>query len=632
MLIDALIVNISLFGSLLIRFDWAIPLNYLQLVNKYALLFTIISLACFAMFGLYKRVWQYASIGELITIMLAVTVGTTLKITFGYLIVNTEGPFLPRSVLLLTWFMTIFMIGGSRLIWRLYREHKAGGHIKGGKPVVIYGAGDAGVMVAREMRNHFSTQINVVGFIDDDHVKRGLKLLGLPVLGDRENIAKVVEKYGIERIILAIPSAEGKEVRKVVEICKETSAEVQILPGMFDLIDGTISVNNIREVQIEDLLGREPVKVDLEEITEYTHNKTVLVTGAGGSIGSELCRQVARFSPKKLLLLDIYEHTIYDLEIELRNEFPELKIYPLIKDIREKESMENVFRDYSPQVVFHAAAHKHVPLMEHNPEEAIKNNIKGTYNVAQAADRFNVQKFVMISTDKAVNPTSVMGATKRVGEMIIQHMDKISKTSFVAVRFGNVLGSKGSVIPLFKRQIANGGPVTVTHPEMVRFFMTIPEAVQLVIQAGAMARGGEIFILDMGEPVKIMDLANSLIKLSGFEPNVDIDIKISGVRPGEKLYEELLTADDVCDATTHKRIFVEKPSEPDVAVMEEIILGIMTDNLPVNKAGVEIYLKNLIPSFREKCAENSADFDEQEEVNEQDLDFKSNEANNVLVS
>lgn len=637
MCIDAFIVVISLYGALYIRFDWDVPPNYLQSLNKYVVFFTLISLVSFMLFGLYKRVWQYASIGELITIMLAVTVGKTLNITFAFFAVGVENtPFLPRSVLLLSWFMTIFFIGGTRLIWRLYRERKFGGAIKGGKPVVIYGAGDAGVMVAREMKNHFSTQVNVVGFIDDDHAKRGLKLFGLPILGDRDDLVNIVDKYGIERIILAIPSAEGKQIKEVVDVCKETTAELQILPGMFDLIDGTISVNNIREVQIEDLLGRESVKIDLEGITEYTHNKTVLVTGAGGSIGSELCRQIARFDPKLILLLDIYENTIYDLERELKENFPGINIYPLIKDVREKESMENVFKEFKPEVVFHAAAHKHVPLMEHNPEEAIKNNIRGTYNVAQAADKMGVKKFVLISTDKAVSPTSVMGATKRVAEMVIQHMDKVSETSFVAVRFGNVLGSIGSVVPLFKKQIAKGGPVTVTHPDMVRFFMTIPEAVQLVIQAGSMARGGEVFILDMGEPVKIIDLAKSLIKLSGFEPDIDIDIEITGVRPGEKLYEELLIDNDCCDATTHRRIFVEKPNKVDVAMMEGIISDVVTHNLPVNKADSEKYLKDLIPDFREKCAHDLDDCEDGEcelekKKQVEDMDIKISKTSDVMV-
>lgn len=612
MFLDALIVAFSLYGSLYIRFGTVIPSKFLLILSRYIVFFILISLLSFTLFGLYKRVWEYASIGEIITIILAVSVATTLNITFDFFIIGLDhNPFLPRSVLLLSWFMTIFFIGGSRLLWRLYRERKLGGKIKDGKPVLIYGAGDAGAMVAREMNNNYSAKVNVVGFIDDDETKRGLRLLGAPILGNRDDLVEIVDKYGIERIILAIPSAEGKQIKKVVDECKKTSAEVKILPGMFDLIDGKVSVSNIREVQIEDLLGRESVKIDLDGISEYTHDKVVLVTGAGGSIGSELCRQIARFSPKLILLLDIYENTICDLERELEENFPGIALYPLIKDIREKESIDNVFEKFKPEVVFHAAAHKHVPLMEYNPEEAIKNNIRGTYNVAQAADKTGVRKFVLISTDKAVGPTSVMGATKRVAEMVIQYMNKTSETSFVAVRFGNVLGSRGSVVPLFKKQIARGGPVTVTHPEMVRFFMTIPEAVQLVIQAGAMARGGEVFILDMGEPVKIMDLAKSLIHLSGFELDVDIDIVITGVRPGEKLYEELITDEGCCDATKHKRIFVEKSPKIDPLTMKKIINDVVTHNLPVNKNDSEKYLKKLIPKFREKIAYNLLDFEDE---------------------
>ncbi|MDW7674363.1 MAG: nucleoside-diphosphate sugar epimerase/dehydratase, partial [Bacillota bacterium] len=506
---------------------------------------------------------------------------------------------LPRSVYILAWILNIAFIGGSRLAWRLFREYgfnyKNG---KDGKPILVIGAGDSGVIVAKELKRHYSNNINIIGFVDDDPAKQRLSILGIPVLGNRSVIKNLVERYDIQEIILAIPSAPGKVVREIIEICQQTKAKLKILPGMYDLIEGNVTVSQIRDVEVEDLLGREAVKVNLTEISGYTTENTVLVTGAGGSIGSELCRQLINFLPEKLILLDVCENNTYEIEMELRQINPNVQIVPLVKDVRDRKAIEQVFKTYRPQVVFHAAAHKHVPLMEINPEEAIKNNVMGTYNVAYAADLFGVNKFVLISTDKAVNPTSVMGASKRIAEMFIQHMDKTSKTNFVAVRFGNVLGSRGSVIPLFKKQIAQGGPVTITHEDMVRYFMTIPEAVQLVIQAGAMAEGGEIFVLDMGEPVKIMDLARSLIKLSGFEPNIDIEIVVTGMRPGEKLYEELLTAEEGVNATTHARIFVARPNGLKVQLIEETMANMVAGKLPINQHETELFLQQFLPEFR----------------------------------
>ncbi|SMB88525.1 NDP-sugar epimerase, includes UDP-GlcNAc-inverting 4,6-dehydratase FlaA1 and capsular polysaccharide biosynthesis protein EpsC [Desulfonispora thiosulfatigenes DSM 11270] len=605
-IIDAFLIYVAFYMALLVRFDFDIPATNLTGFHSIAIHLVVVAVICFHLFGLYKRVWQYASIGELLIVVVAVGVATTMQVTLAYFFMEGASFPLPRSIFILSCFFTIFLVGGSRLAWRLFRDQALNMHtIRGGKPILIIGAGDAGFMVAKEMKNHFSGKVNVVGFIDDSATKQSSKILNIPVLGNRGDIPEIVSRYNIERVIIAIPSVEGKVIKEIVEICNQTNAEIQILPGMYDLIEGNVTVNNIREVQVEDLLGRDPIKVDLQGISEYINDRVVLVTGAGGSIGSELCRQIARFSPSELLLLDISENTIYEIELELRSTHPDLKIYPLIKDIREKDSMERVFRQFKPKVVFHAAAHKHVPLMEHNPEEAIKNNVRGTYNVARSADKFGAERFVLISTDKAVNPTSVMGASKRVAEMIIQFMDKTSKTNFMAVRFGNVLGSKGSVVPLFKKQIREGGPVTVTHEEMVRFFMTIPEAVQLVIEAGSMSKGGEIFILDMGEPVKIIDLARTLIRLSGFEPEVDIDIEISGIRPGEKLYEELLISKEGCDATKHKRIYAEKPNFLDIPLIEEVIASILTDKLPNSKEETEKFLKAIIPQFRDKCASNN---------------------------
>ncbi|WP_031514144.1 nucleoside-diphosphate sugar epimerase/dehydratase [Desulfofalx alkaliphila] len=596
---DVILINIAIYGALLIRFDGAIPGQYIDAYINLAPFFTLIVIAVFYLAGLYNRLWQYASIGELVTVITAVTVGMAINVTVAYFLMDSGSHLLPRSVFIISWVLNIVIIGGSRLGWRVVRDYGLKIYQPtGGKPVLIVGAGDAGVLVAKELKSHYNGKINIVGFVDDDIDKQKLKILSLPVLGDRNDIPKLVSQFAIQEIIIAMPSAKRKVIREIVTVCQDTEAMVKILPGMFELIDGDVSVNKIREVQVEDLLGRDPVKLDLESITQYLHGQVVLVTGAGGSIGSELCRQIINYSPRKLLLLDNCENNVYDIEMELKNTNPHVKQIPLVKDVQDKKAIEEIFKVYKPQVVFHAAAHKHVPLMEANPEEAIKNNVMGTYNVARLADLYASKKFVLISTDKAVNPTSVMGATKRVAEMFIQHLDKTSNTNFVAVRFGNVLGSRGSVVPLFKKQIAEGGPLTVTHPDMIRYFMTIPEAVQLVIQAGAMAKGGEIFVLDMGDPVKIMDLAKSIIKLSGFEPGKDIDIVITGMRPGEKLYEELLTAEEGVNATTHKRIYVAKPNNLNYKLIEEKIAEIMAGQLPQNQVETEMFLRQFIPKFK----------------------------------
>ena len=604
LILDAVLVNFALLAALLIRFDGIVPKNFMDSFFRLAPIFTLIALTCFYFFGLYHRLWQYASIGELLVVVYGVTLAITINITFVYFLIEGGSLPLPRSVFLLDWLLMQFFIGGSRLAWRLFRDHSLNTmQTKKGKPILIVGAGDSGVLIAKELKRHFNGAINIVGFVDDDPAKQNLKILGFPVLGDRNLINNLVEKYDIEEIILAIPSVGRTIVREIVEICQETRAELRILPGMSELIEGKVTVNHIREVQIEDLLGRDPVSVDLEEISQYLHGQVVLVTGAGGSIGSELCRQIIKFSPKKLLLLDVCENNVYDIEMELSNIVCDVELYPLVKDVRDKKSVEQVFKAYKPKVVFHAAAHKHVPLMEINAEEAIKNNVIGTYNLGCAADKYGVGKFVFISTDKAVNPVNIMGASKRLAEIIIQYLDTISKTNFVAVRFGNVLGSRGSVIPLFKKQIAEGGPVTVTDPEMVRYFMTIPEAVELVIQAGSMANGGEIFILDMGEPVRIVDLARTLIRLSGFEPDKDIEIIYTGARPGERLYEELLTAEEGINATSHERIFVARPNGLNIELIEETIRNIENGVVPQNKEETVKFINEFIPEFN--CKTNN---------------------------
>jgi len=606
MLIDALLINLAAFGSFYLRFEEGIPLDYYQTYYHTAIGGTILYLVVFYVFGLYNRLWQYASTGELLSIVYAVSVGTggTVAAVYFYGLSNADTLSyvrMPHTAAVLLWLAMVFLIGGSRFIWRILQENTLDRHVPGSqKQVLIVGAGDAGVLAARELKNRNYRDGRPVGFIDDNHSKQKLQLLGIPVLGTRIDIARIVKGHNVDEVIIAMPSASGESVREIVQICEESGVILKIMPGVYDIISGDINVNPIRQVQVEDLLGRDPVSVDLEEVAGYVAGETVFITGAGGSIGSEICRQIARFNPGKLVLLGHGENSIFDIEQELRVEHPGIDYITEILDIKDREKVFLIFKRYKPGVVFHAAAHKHVPLMERNPEEALKNNVVGTQNLAEAADQVKVKTFVSISTDKAVNPTSVMGATKRTAEMLIQSLDLRSQTKFVAVRFGNVLGSRGSVIPTFKRQIAQGGPVTVTHPDMVRYFMTIPEAAQLVIQAGAMGRGGEIFILDMGKPVKIVDLAKDLIRLSGFQPDVDIKIQFTGIRPGEKLFEELLTAEEGVTSTKHSRIFVAKPNGIDVKLLEELTHVIRERGSFLTRDEVIELLQSVIPSFRKK--------------------------------
>jgi FlaA1/EpsC-like NDP-sugar epimerase len=523
----------------------------------YAAVATVICPVVMYVFKLYNRVWQYASVGELMSIVKAVSVICLSSYAISTIVSNS---FVPMSLLILTFETSLLLKGGIRFGWRVFRDFyfkKAANQ----RRTLVIGAGDCGTLIAKELMFDRNSQMRPVAFIDDNPKKHHLQVLGLPIYGGRDRIAEVVDRLSIDDIVIALPSISKREISAIIEACKSTKAKLKIIPNLGDLIHGRITVKEIRDVDVEDLLGREPIKIDLQEVANYMKNKAVLVTGAGGSIGSELCRQISLFQPRKLLLLGHGENSIYNIEMELREKYPNLILETIIADVQDIGRMEQVFAAYSPQVVFHAAAHKHVPLMEKNPMEAIKNNVFGTRNVADCADRFGAERFVLISTDKAVNPTSVMGTTKRIAEMYVQSLNHYSKTKFAAVRFGNVLGSRGSVIPKFKEQIKNGGPVTVTHPDMTRYFMTIPEAVQLVIQAGAFADGGEVFVLDMGEPVKILDLAKDLIRLSGFEPNIDIEIAYSGIRPGEKLFEELLTTEEGLGSTKHNRIFIGKPSD-----------------------------------------------------------------------
>lgn len=552
--IDLLIVCFSIYSSYYFRFNGLIPLEYIQQFQIYLIVSAIVGPLSMVFFKLYNRIWQYASVGEMLSIFKAVVLSS---IFFYFLTLLFSGRMIPLSVFIRTFETHLLLIGGSRFLWRIVRD----GYYKkktDQRKALIIGAGDCGILIVKELKQNVSLQIYPLAFIDDDPLKQQLQLLGIPVSGNRNAIPQIVEKYNIDDIIIAMPSVSRKEISEIIEICKQTKAKLKIMPRLNDLIQGKVSIQKIRDVEVEDLLGRDPVDVDLMGIADYVEQKTVLITGAGGSIGSELCRQIALYHPSKLLLLGHGENSIYMIEKEMSRIAPGLQIESIIADVQDRSRMEEVFHIHKPQVVFHAAAHKHVPLMEQNPSEAIKNNVFGTKNVAECADQYGTERFVLISTDKAVNPTSIMGATKRIAEMIIQCLGKQSKTKFVAVRFGNVLGSRGSVIPHFKEQIARGGPVTVTHPDMIRYFMTIPEAVQLVIQAGSFVQGGEVFILDMGKPVRILDLAKDLIQLSGFEPYVDIEIEFSGIRPGEKLFEELLMNAEDMSSTKHNRIFIEK--------------------------------------------------------------------------
>lgn len=599
MLVDAMLVNLAAFGSFYIRFEGDISAQDLSIYYHTAWAATLLYLAVFYVFGLYKRLWQYASTGELLSIVFTVTVGTGGTVALVYVLAPQR---VPHSVAALLWFTTVFLIGGSRFIWRILQENVFTPHVPGSqKQVLIVGAGDAGVMAARELKNRNFREGRPVGFIDDAAKKQKLQLMGIPVLGTRRDIPRIVKGHNIDEVIIAMPSASGEAVREIVRICEKTGVDLKIMPGVINVLSGQVDAHPIREIQVEDLLGREPVELDLEQVAGYLTGETVLVTGGGGSIGSEICRQVTKFNPGKLIVAGHGENSVFDIEQEMRSNYPGLDVVTEILDIKDRDKVQLVFQKHRPGVVFHAAAHKHVPLMERNPEEALKNNIVGSKNLAEAADAVKVKTFVLISTDKAVNPTSVMGTTKRVAEMIIQSMDKHSDTRFVAVRFGNVLGSRGSVIPTFKKQIAKGGPVTVTHPEMVRYFMTIPEAAQLVIQAGAMAEGGEIFILDMGKPVKILDLARDLIRLSGFEPEADIPIKFTGIRPGEKLYEELLTSEEGTTATKHKRIFVAKPNSINEEKIEELISIIREHGSYLSRDEVIKLLQGVVPAFRRQA-------------------------------
>lgn len=566
LIMDTMSIVIASFAAIYIRFDFqfnAIPKEYMTKFEHILPFNIAITILFFVIWKLYKSVWRYASATEMLNIVFATSCTAVAQLGFCHL-TNQR---MPRSYYIIYLFLLFAMTCGIRFSYRILRiinmKRADMTQKKTGNNVMLIGGGAAANAIIKEAESSQFVTMNIKCIIDDNPGCHGKFLRGVPIVGGRDKIADAVGQYSIDEIIFAIPSANNKTRKEILDVCKETGCKLRTLPGIYQLINGDVSVSKLKEVEIEDLLGRDPIQINTEEILNSVHNKVILVTGGGGSIGSELCRQIAAHHPKQLIILDIYENSVYEIQQELLRKYPELNQVVLIASVRNTARIEKIFETYHPDIVYHAAAHKHVPLMETSPNEAIKNNVFGTYKTAQAAARCGVKKFVLISTDKAVNPTNIMGASKRICEMVIQMMNNTTDTNFVAVRFGNVLGSNGSVIPLFKQQIAAGGPVTVTDPNIIRYFMTIPEAVSLVLQAGTYARGGEIFVLNMGEPVKILDLATNLIKLSGYKPGEDIEIKFTGLRPGEKMYEELLMNEEGLKETANKMIFIGKPIEFD---------------------------------------------------------------------
>lgn len=592
---DLIIVNLALYLSLLIKFDRKIPNDIILKLPYNFITTTLASGIIFYLYGLYSMLWVYASLEELIKIFLATSLGICVQIIATCML----GIMLPLTASFICWILTFNLVGVVRLSTRLLKQIKIKSlQTNSKKRVMIIGAGEAASILIKEIKNNVQSIYDPVVAIDDDCAKHNTHINGIPIIGGRDSIVTVARDMSIHMIIIAIPSLSRRKIAELIKICRETNCKIKVLPSVYSLVNGDISFNKIRDVTLEDLLTRDEIDLAMDEIALYIYGKTILVTGGGGSIGSELCRQIADFLPKKLLIFDIYENNAYDLQNELQQKYKDkLDITVIIGSIQDRNKLESIFSLYKPQIVFHAAAHKHVPLMEDNPQEAVKNNIFGTLNLAEYAHEYNTETFVLISTDKAVNPTSIMGATKRAAELIIQHKNKSSKTKYCAVRFGNVLGSSGSIIPLFKKQIQYGGPITITHPEITRYFMTIPEAVSLVIQSGAMMEGGEIFVLDMGEPINITDLAISLITLSGLKPHIDIEIQYIGLRPGEKLYEELLITEGDVKITKNNKIFIEKGNQHDITACIKILEEERPYNLENQEEVIE-FLEKLIPSYQ----------------------------------
>lgn len=595
-LLDMFTIQLASFLALYIRYDFKfddIDRRFLFSILKNAPFNTAIILCVLAVFKLYSSLWKYASVNELLKIIYSGIVCFIIIIA-EMLIINFD---VPRSYPFIFTAMLVLGITCTRFAYRFFRTIKyESAEANSGIRTMIVGGGQAASMLIKEIKTSDYTNYSILCIIDDDKKKKGKYISGIKVMGDRYSINYMAEKYQIEQIIIAMPSADRRDVKDILEICKHTNCKLKKIPGIYQLVNGSVSINDIKNVEIADLLGREQIKVNLDIVMSYVKNQTVLVTGGGGSIGSELCRQIAIHQPKQLIIVDIYENNAYDIQQELVDKYPELNLVVLIASVRNTHRMNEIFSKYKPDIVYHAAAHKHVPLMEASPNEAIKNNVFGTYKTAMAAAENDVKKFVLISTDKAVNPTNIMGASKRICEMIIQMFNKrYPKTNFVAVRFGNVLGSNGSVIPLFEKQIKMGGPVTVTDPDIIRYFMTIPEAVSLVLQAGAYANGGEIFVLDMGEPVKILDLAKNLIRLMGYYEE-EIGIVFTGLRPGEKLYEELLMSEEGLQDTENKLIHIGKPIEFDENILENQ-LEKLKEACEKDEEDIKNIVKEIVPQY-----------------------------------
>jgi len=576
-----------------------IAMTYIEGIKMIIPLFIyiIVNIISIGLFKGYSSLWNKSVDREFVQMVIATSI---YQVPIA-MIVKSMGYNFPLVFYVINTLLILLATCTSRIGYRTIRKitmYMSIEKYENAKKVLIIGAGSAGRLIIKELYENPQLQKKPIGIIDDNKNKLGKKIHNIPVIGTCEDIETIVKNYEVDEIIFSIANIENKRKKEIIKLCKSCKCVVKTIPGIYEIIEGKVDIKNIRDVEIEDLLGREPININTKEISNYLENKTILVTGGGGSIGSELCRQIAKVNPKKLIILDIYENNAYEIQQELIRSYKDkLNLEVVVGSIRDEKRLEAIFEKYKPEVVFHAAAHKHVPLMEKSPCEAIKNNVFGTKNVATMADKYGVKRFVLISTDKAVNPTNIMGATKRCAEMIIQTMNEKSKTEFVAVRFGNVLGSNGSVIPLFKKQIEEGGPVTVTHPEVTRFFMTIPEAVSLVIQAGAMAKGGEIFVLNMGESVKIVDLAKNLIRLSGFEPNVDMKIEFTGLRPGEKLYEELLMDEEGLTQTNHNKIFIGKPININKDKLEKDlkVLRLAVENEETET--IEYIMKSIVPTF-----------------------------------
>lgn len=597
--VDIAFVNLAVFLALYMRVEFKhgmfVDSPFLSNLARYAPIHTIVAIGVFRLFKMYSSMWQFASVDDVMRIAGA-SLCTVLLHVFGMFLCGFS---MPRSLPAINFVLLFLLTCVSRLSPRVVRNllKRAKGRTNLRRTMLI-GAGEAGSTILNEFQTSIHSRNNVVCIIDDDPSKVGQYLHGVRIVGTREAIPEYARRYAVDDIVLAIPTASNRSKRELLTLCQKTGCHIKTLPALYQLANGDVSIQQIRNVQVEDLLGRDSVNVDLSHIDRYVRGKVVLVTGGGGSIGSELCRQLVRYQPKQLIIFDIYENNAYEIQQELRRNVPGFEPVVLIGSVRDRDRVNSVFETYHPDLVYHAAAHKHVPLMEDSPNEAIKNNVFGTLNVAQAADRYGASRFILVSTDKAVRPTNVMGASKRICEMIIQMMDQHSETGFVAVRFGNVLGSNGSVIPLFKEQIEKGGPVTVTHKDIIRYFMTIPEAVSLILQAGAYAAGGEIFVLDMGDPVRIDDLARNMIRLSGFEPDVDIEVVYTGLRPGEKLYEELLLDEEGLEKTKNELIYIGHPIEFDETAFREGLES-LREEAADNSDHIREAIKRMVPEYHE---------------------------------